>query len=842
MLVEENETAGEGQSSREENPGPSKQTSLLGDEADSEGPSSSKEHPGPSEQTPVLGEEDEQGPSKGSQTSESRKRKSSALAEDEVVKQRPVKKTAGEMGDATSGAEEQIVDVIMDEPAQDSQDQEDEDDIDFEYIMPQGHTLRSLQEKAAATFEKLQKELDKIKESAKKTVEISDVPDEPEAPLSPSRNDVDSGASVAFPAQSLVPPNLTGGQTMDDVMDRLETITNKDGEQQLVVRQEVLQPLATLVPDHKKIGRELGNMLFLDQERLKSNCRGVRGMDRLDPKRLNAMKRAVLKLCPGNSEEQDQRWKAVKEAVDASSRHVRRKAKDYLTVETGRFEPGAPLPLSRDNVTNDAPLAFQSSTLVPPASQPLPTPISISVSTLDTMPQASTPTLPPCLRQMTTPMPHTQTAPHVPLTLHSEQTIRIDVLEREVAILKEAIPLQDEKYQRLMSIYMRNYTYLTKSQTMADIMDKLETITDEDGEQQLVVRREVLHHMTALVPDHKKIGRELANVLFLAEERLKSNCRGVRGMDRLDPKRLSAMKRAVLQLCPGNSEEQDQRWKEVIEAVDAYSRHVRKKAKDNMTVESGRFEPGAPLPPSRDSVTNDEPSAPLESNTKDSDFSGAFQLSSLLPPVSQPHPYPVSIAASTSFSTMAPLPTPTLSRLSPTLMTPLIIPTFPSDQLTRISALEKDVAGLKQAVALQSGKYQHLLSLYVSSNSSGTKSETMEDVMDKLETITDENGVQQLVVKQEVLLPLRAFAPDHKKIARELGHMLFLDEERMASNCRGVRGLSKLHPERLGALKRAVLELCPGNSQHRDQMWKDIKEAVDSYSRHVRKRIKDKMT
>ena len=62
----------------------------------------------------------------------------------------------------------------------------------------------------------------------------------------------------------------------------------------------------------------------------------------------------------------------------------------------------------------------------------------------------------------------------------------------------------------------------------------------------------------------------------------------------------------------------------------------------------------------------------------------------------------------------------------------------------------------------------------------------MNDVMANLESLTSEEG-EQLVVRKAVLRRLADFAPDHKKIGKELALALFLDDERISSYCRGVQ-------------------------------------------------------
>ena len=126
-------------------------------------------------------------------------------------------------------------------------------------------------------------------------------------------------------------------------------------------------------------------------------------------------------------------------------------------------------------------------------------------------------------------------------------------------------------------------------------------------------------------------------------------------------------------------------------------------------------------------------------------------------------------------------------------------------------------------------------------NQSPKKSKTMEEVMNYLEEKTGPLGTVELVVKNTCLEQLAVHVPNYKEIARRLAFLLFIDEERISSNCRGVRGKTPLDNSRMNAIKNAIWKLCPGSENDRNATWKECIRAIDQHNRGTRRSVKNRM-
>ena len=105
---------------------------------------------------------------------------------------------------------------------------------------------------------------------------------------------------------------------MQEVNTAIATLT--DGS--LVLREDLKKLLRQYANKPTLVARILANKLFTQQERIDGNCTGV-GKQPMDPVRLDLLKSGVFEICCLSDSEQEQMWKKIKNAIDASNRKLR---------------------------------------------------------------------------------------------------------------------------------------------------------------------------------------------------------------------------------------------------------------------------------------------------------------------------------------------------------------------------------------------------------------------------------------------------------------------------------------------------------------------------------------
>ena len=95
-------------------------------------------------------------------------------------------------------------------------------------------------------------------------------------------------------------------------------------------------------------------------------------------------------------------------------------------------------------------------------------------------------------------------------------------------------------------------------------------------------------------------------------------------------------------------------------------------------------------------------------------------------------------------------------------------------------------------------------------------------------------NVQPFLIDQSILKKCMINCRSRKNLAGRLALSLFTKEERITSNCRGVRGKKPLDPARLKAIKIAcITEYRPKSTDNRALIMKEIRISVDEACRRV---------
>ena len=115
------------------------------------------------------------------------------------------------------------------------------------------------------------------------------------------------------------PKQLGHAQNMREVNKAI--VHHPNGE--LSIDDELKQILMASADQPNRVARMLASKLFTVPERVNSNCTGTRGQNRMDPIRLQLLRSTVFEVCGIDPAEQEDAWKHIRTAVDASNRSLR---------------------------------------------------------------------------------------------------------------------------------------------------------------------------------------------------------------------------------------------------------------------------------------------------------------------------------------------------------------------------------------------------------------------------------------------------------------------------------------------------------------------------------------
>ena len=92
---------------------------------------------------------------------------------------------------------------------------------------------------------------------------------------------------------------------------------------QLAIEDELKRILMASADQPNRVARMLVSKLFTVPERVNSNCTGTRGQNRMDPIRLQLLRSTVFEVCGIDPAEEEEAWRHIRTAVDASNRSLR---------------------------------------------------------------------------------------------------------------------------------------------------------------------------------------------------------------------------------------------------------------------------------------------------------------------------------------------------------------------------------------------------------------------------------------------------------------------------------------------------------------------------------------
>ncbi len=110
----------------------------------------------------------------------------------------------------------------------------------------------------------------------------------------------------------------------------------------------------------------------------------------------------------------------------------------------------------------------------------------------------------------------------------------------------------------------------------------------------------------------------------------------------------------------------------------------------------------------------------------------------------------------------------------------------------------------------------------------------MDDVQRCVLTLPD--GTMR--IHEEVKHILSSYRNEPAQVARFLAGRIFTLDERINGNCAGNSGLQPMDTERLELLRQVVFEICNVRSHQAEDVWRDVKKAVDAANRKLRFRYK----
>ncbi|XP_072016271.1 uncharacterized protein [Amphiura filiformis] len=346
------------------------------------------------------------------------------------------------------------------------------------------------------------------------------------------------------------------------------------------------------------VARKLASMLFTTQERVKSNCMGSKGQDRMDPIRMQLLKSTVFEVCGITPDEQIEVWKAIKLAVDASNRVVRFNLnKDTSGGKNLKKRCPGRIPTMKESRTMQD--VNQSLAKLPGGYIALRihvkeslVPYAGNMKTVTRMLATRLFTVSERVNGNCTGGRGKNQLDHARLELLKSTVFEVcgvSYAERD-KVWKDIKAAVDAANRHVRSKYPDYPRYestsvgkKSKKKCLERVPSVKQSTTMQDVDQYLIklsdgniaLKEHVKESMLPYAGSIKTVTRMLATKLFMLSERVSGNCKGIRGQVQLDLDRLELLKSTVFEVCGVSYAEQDKVWRNITAVVDAANRHVR---------------------------------------------------------------------------------------------------------------------------------------------------------------------------------------------------------------------------------------------------------------------------